>query len=116
MRTGVSIVGDVNKAFNVWRKHFLILGSQEQCRNANQLKLLTRDWLNLKKNNVSEVLTKKNEGSGWRKVRANQILEKPTSALLTPLLRPRNRSTDQPPPQPAAPACHGVLALCQAQG
>lgn len=94
MRTGISIVSDVNKVFDVWRKHFLILGSQEQCCNANQLKLLTRDWLNLKKKNVSEVLTKENGGSGWRKVRGNQILEKPTSALLTPLLKPRNLSTD----------------------
>ena len=94
MRTGISIVSDVNKVFDVWRKHFLVLGSQEQCRNANQLKLLTGNWLNLKKKNVSEVLAKENGGSGWRKVRGNQILEKPTSALLTPLLRPRNLSTD----------------------
>jgi hypothetical protein len=47
---GISIICNVHKVFNVWRKHLLILGSQEQSSNSNQLKFFPGDWLNLIEN------------------------------------------------------------------
>jgi hypothetical protein len=48
--TGVSIICDINKVFDIWRKHLLIFGSQEQSCDPDQLQFLPADQLSLTRN------------------------------------------------------------------